>query len=398
MLGNGWWNPLPFKLFGKWDLRNYQQTGRPCVKAEIHILYKDGTTDRIITDETWKTAPGPIVKNNVYLGEHYDARKEKQSWNLSGSAKDWKNAVTVQGPAGALSVQMQPPIRITKIIKPIGIKEQGKDTFIVDMGQNFAGVARIKLRGPAVKKITLRYGEGLFSNGSINLMTTVATQIKKGGIKGGPGAPETAWQEDSYTLKGEGIEQWSPRFTFHGFRYVEITGWPGTPTINDIEGLRMNSDLESGGSFSCSNEMFNQLHNVIQWTFLSNVFSVQSDCPGREKMGYGADMVVSSGAYLYNYDMANFYSKAIKDFANEQQADGGITEIAPFTGIADRGYGGDSGPLGWQLGFPFLQKQLYDQYGDKKIIADYYDAFIKQMNFLQSKAVDGLFHWDISDH
>jgi alpha-L-rhamnosidase len=115
-------------------------------------------------------------------------------------------------------------------------------------------------------------------------------------------------------------------------------------------------------------------------------------------MGYGADMVVSSGAYLYNYDMSNFYSKAVKDFANEQQTDGGITEIAPFTGIADRGYGGDSGPLGWQLGFSFLQKQLYDQYGDKKIIADYYRAFVKQMNFLQSKAVEGLFHWDISDH
>jgi alpha-L-rhamnosidase len=398
MLGNGWWNPLPFKFFGRWDLRNYQQTGRPCVKAEIYIRYKDGTTDRVVTDESWKTAPGPVVKNNVYLGEHYDARKEKENWNLSGSINDWKNSVIVEGPAGVLSAQMQPPIRITKIVKPIEIKEQGKDTFIVDMGQNFAGVARIKLKGPAGKKITLRYGEGLFPNGSINLMTTVATQIKKGGIKGGPGAPETAWQEDSYTLKGEGIEQWSPRFTFHGFRYVEITGWPGTPTLNDIEGLRMNSDLESNGSFSCSNQMFTQLHNAIQWTFLSNVFSVQSDCPGREKMGYGADMVVSSGAYLYNYDMTNFYTKAIRDFANEQQADGGITEIAPFTGIADRGYGGDSGPLGWQLGFSFLQKQLYDQYGDKKIIADYYRAFVKQMNFLQSKAVEGLFHWDISDH
>ena len=398
MLGNGWWNPLPFKFFGRWDLRNYQQTGRPCVKAEIHIKYTDGSTEQIVTDETWKTVPGPVVKNNVYLGEHYDARKEIQNWNLSASTQSWKNAVIVEGPAGELSPQMQPAIKITRIVKPIGISQPAKDTFIVDMGQNFAGVARIKIKGTAGKKITLRYGEGVFPNGSINLMTTVATQIKKGSIKGGPGAPETAWQEDSYTLKGIGVEQWSPRFTFHGFRYVEITGWPGTPTINDVEGLRMNSDLEQDGSFSCSNEMFNQLHNVNQWTFLSNVFSVQSDCPGREKMGYGADLVVSSGAYLYNYNMTGFYNKAVTDFANEQQADGGITEIAPFTGIADRGYGGDSGPLGWQLAFPFLQKKLYDQYGDKKIIETYYEAFMKQMSFLQSKAVEGLFHWDISDH
>ncbi len=398
MLGNGWWNPLPFKLFGRWDLRNYQETGRPCLKAEIHLRYTDGSVDRIITDESWNTSPGPVVKNNVYLGEHYDARKEKQNWNTAANAKGWKKAEIAQGPSGRLSVQMQPAIKVTKIVRPVSVTQPSKDTFIVDMGQNFAGVAKLHVKGPAGKKITLRYGEGIFSNGSINLMTAVATQIKKGGIKGGPGAPETAWQEDSYTLKGEGTEQWAPRFTFHGFRYIEITGWPGTPTINDIEGLRMNSDLEVNGNFSCSNEMFNQLHDVIQWTFLSNVFSVQSDCPGREKMGYGADLVVASGAYLYNYNMASFYTKAVQDFANDQQPDGGVTEIAPFTGIADRGYGGNSGPLGWQLAFPFLQKQLYDQYGDKKIIAEQYNAFRKQMDFLQQKAIGDLFYWDISDH
>ncbi len=293
---------------------------------------------------------------------------------------------------------MQPAIKITRVVKPIHITEPKSDTFIVDMGQNFAGVARIKVKGTAGTKITLRYGEDVYKDGTLNYMTTVCTQLKKGGLKGGPGAPETAWQEDSYTLKGEGIETWAPRFTFHGFRYVEIAGWPGKPTIEDIEGLRMNADLQNNGTFSCSNEMFNKLHENIQWTFLSNVFSVQSDCPGREKMGYGADMVVSSNAFLYNYDMSNFYSKAVHDYANEQQPDGGITEIAPYTGIADLGYDGESGPLGWELAFPYLQKQLYDFYGDKHIIEDAYDAFTKQINFLQSKAKENLFYWDISDH
>jgi alpha-L-rhamnosidase len=229
-------------------------------------------------------------------------------------------------------------------------------------------------------------------------MTTVSTQIKKGGLKGGPGAPETAWQEDDYILKGDGEEVWNPRFTFHGYRYVEITGWPGKPTPDDIEGLRMNADLQSNGTFECSNEMFNQLHTIIQWTFLSNVFSVQSDCPGREKMGYGADMVVSANAFQYNYNMANFYSKAVKDFANEQQPDGGITEIAPYTGIADQGYGGESGPIGWELAFPYLQKQLYEFYGDKRIIEKNYDAFIKQIEFLHSKSKNNFFYWGITDH
>jgi len=399
MLGNGWWNPLPFKFFGKWDLRDYQQTGRPCVKAELHIRYADGSMEKIITDENWLTSPGPVTQNNVYLGETYDARLEQKNWNTRGANRSlWKKAKLTEGPAGILVPQMLPPIRITKILKPVKITEAGKDTFIVDMGQNFAGVARIKVKATPGTKINLRYGEDLFKDGRLNYLTTVATQIKKGIIKGGPGAPETAWQEDSYILKGEGTESWSPRFTFHGFRYVEITGWPGRPGPDDVEGLRMNSDVTPVGSFACSNNDFNKLHEAIQWTFLSNIFSVQSDCPAREKMGYGGDMVATANAFMYNYDMAQFYRKTVQDFSNEQRPEGGITEIAPFTGIADKGYGDGSGPLGWQLAFPFLQKKLYEFYGDKKIIADNYPAFTRQMNFLESKADQGLFHWDISDH
>jgi len=399
MLGNGWWNPLPFKIFGRWDLREHQQTGRPCVKAEIHLTYDDGSKDVIVSNASWLTAPGPVVRNNVYLGEHYDARLEQKNWNTANEKiSEWKTSSVVPGPSGILTSQLQPPIRVTKILEPVAITQPAPDTFIVDFGQNFAGVVQLKVKGRAGQKITLRLGEGLFKDGSINLMTAVATQIKKGGIRGGPGAPETAWQEDSYMLKGQGVETWAPRFTFHGFRYVEVTGWPGKPKLSDFEGLRMNSDLPLNGTFSCSNEMFTKLHDVIQWTFLSNVFSVQSDCPGREKMGYGADMVVSSNAFIYNYDMRNFYRKAVRDFANEQRPGGGITEIAPSTGIDDLGNGDGSGPLGWQLGFTFLQKQLYDFYGDERVIAEHYEAVKKQIAFLKSKEIYGLFHWDISDH
>ena len=399
MLGSGWWNPLPFKFFGHWDLRNYQQTGRPCVKAELHLRYTEGTAETIATDESWKAAPGPITQNNVYIGEHYDARLEQKNWsNANEEQAAWKNAVAVPGPDGALAAQMQPPIRVTKHVIPISIREYKPGVFIADMGQNFAGIAGITVKGAAGTRIILRYGETLFEDGSVNLMTTAATQIKKGGIKAPAGAPESLWQEDNYILKGTGTEKWHPRFTFHGFRYVEITGWPGTPTVNDIEGLRMNSDFAGNGSFACSDTNFNRLHDVIQWTFLSNVFSVQSDCPGREKMGYGADIAVTANAYMYNYNMANFYTKTIRDFANEQQADGGITEIAPFTGIADRGYGGDSGPLGWEIAFPYVQKQLYDMYGDTRIIENNYEAFKRQMSFLESKARENIFFWDIGDH
>ncbi len=395
ILGNGWYNPLPIKLFGRFNLREVQQTGRPCVKAQVLVKYADGSDEIIATDESWQTAPGPVVRNNVYLGEAYDARLEKPFTDKDG----WKNAVIAKGPDGRLAAQMQPPIRVTKRVQPVSITEAGKDTFIVDMGQNFAGVTRIKPKGEAGTHISLRYGEAIHPNGSLNWLTTAAGQIKEiWNLSGGPGAPKNAWQKDEYILKGGGIEEWHPRFTFHGFRYVEIAGWPGKPTIKDIEGLRMNSDVDQQGSFACSNELFNQLHKVIQWTFLSNIFSVQSDCPAREKMGYGADIVATAGAYIHNYNMANFYKKAIQDFANDQQPDGALTEIAPYTGIADRGYGGQSGPLGWQLAFCYLQKQLYDYYGDKRIIRQQYPAFKKQMDFLQKNAAQGLYHWDIGDH
>jgi len=395
MLGNGWYNPLPLRLFGRFNLRDVQQTGRPCVKAQIFIRYTDGSTDIIASNDSWQTAKGPVLRNNVYLGERYDARLEKSFISKEG----WNNARVVEGPGGKLSAQMQPPIRVTNIVKPIAISEKGKDTFIVDMGQNFAGVARIRVNGPEGARIIMRYGEDTFATGSLNYMTTVAGHIKEiWNLKGGPGAPKTAWQQDDYILKGGAEEKWNSRFTFHGFRYIEITGWPGKPALGDIEGLRMNTDLEQNGAFLCSNELFNKLHDVIQWTFLSNIFSVQSDCPAREKMGYGADIVVTAEAYMQNYDMGHFYSKTIQDFANDQQPDGGITEIAPYTGIADRGYGGQSGPLGWQLAFPFLQKQLYDYYGDIRIIALHYNSVKKQMDFLQAKAIEGLFHWDIGDH
>ena len=399
MLGNGWWNPLPIKLFGRWDIREYQQTGRPCVIAEIRIRYTDGSEDVLPTDESWQTTEGPVMQNSVYLGEHYDARKEINGWDTGTAGKaTWKNARKADGPSGTMTVQMQPAVKIIDVLKPVKVTNPRPDTFIVDMGVNFAGVARIRVKGPAGKTIRLRYGEDIFKDGTLNYSTSVMTQIRKGGIKGGPGAPETAWQEDRYTLKGKGTEVWNPRFTFHGFRYVEVTGWPGKPTLADFEGLVLSADLEEDGTFSCSNEMFNEIQEVTKRTFRSNVFSVQSDCPAREKLGYGADIVVVANAFIYNYDMANFYRKAVRDFANDQQPDGGITETAPFVGIADRGYGGYSGPLGWQLAYPFVQEQLYDFYGDKQIIEENYEGLTKQMDFLKSKAVDGLFHWDIGDH
>jgi alpha-L-rhamnosidase len=391
VLGNGWYNPLPLKMWGRLNLRNHLTVGQPCFIAQLRITCTDGSHETISTDESWQTASSPILRNNIYLGEHYDARKE---------LSDWKPAVKITPPSGKLTVQMQPPIRITKVIKPVRMTEVRPGTFIFDMGQNLAGVVRIKVKGEKGTTIHLRYGEDIYSDGSLNVMTSVAGQIKNVWNAGWnkPGQPPIAWQEDSYTLKGEGMETWSPSFTFHGFRYVEITGFPGHPTLDTVEALRMNSDLQRAGTFECSNPMLNKLDTVLDYTFLSNVFSVQSDCPAREKFGYGGDIVATAYTFCRFYDMGNFYRKAVTDFANDQRPLGGITETAPFNGIDDQGLGDNSGPIGWQLAFAFLQKALYDYYGDTRVIQQSYPALVRQIEFLRSKAEAHIIDHCINDH
>lgn len=347
-----------------------------------------------------KYQPGPVIRNSVYLGEQYDARQEQPGWDLPSTDlnefKGLRNAAIVHGPSGELTAQIQPPVKIIKLIRPVSMTEPRSGVYVFDMGQNFSGVARIHVRGPKGTRVVLRYGEDKYKNGNINVMTSVAGQIKNG--NGGPGAPRVAWQEDSYILKGKGSETWSPRFTFHGFRFVEVTGWPGKPTLPDIEGLRMSADVEQAGTFVSSNLMFNQLFKNIQWTFRNNMFSVQSDCPAREKFGYGGDLFCTCNAFMFDYNMADFYRKTLHDDINDQRPGGGFTETAPNVGIADSGPGDQSGPLGFQISFAYLTKQLYDFYGDKKLIAKNYDAFKRQVEFLRKTSGNYLSDADLGDH
>jgi alpha-L-rhamnosidase len=399
MLGNGFFNPLPMKIFKQ--LRDYLSIGRPCFIAQLKLSFTDGTEEWIVTDENWKTAAGPVLRNNVYLGEHYDARRELTGWDNAGfDDSRWSSPVKAVPPSGTLTAQMQPPIRVTKVLNPVRMTETRPGEFVFDMGQNIAGVVRLKVQGARGTHVKIRYGEDVYSDGSLNVMTSVAGQQKKvwDADWSAPGQPPVAWQEDSYILKGEGEEVWSPRFTFHGFRYVEITGFPGRPGLDNVEALRINADLPRTGQFDCSSPLLQKLNTMLDYTFMSNVFSVQSDCPAREKFGYGGDIVATARTFCWFYDMTNFYRKALRDFAGDQRPLGGFTETAPFNGIADAGLGDNSGPIGWQLTFAFLQKQLYEYYGDIRIIQTYYPALRKQVEFLRTKAQNHIIDRCINDH
>jgi alpha-L-rhamnosidase len=400
MLGNGWYNPMPFKLFRTWNLRNTLTVGKPCVKAQIRITYANGSTETIGTDESWKCGDGPIMKNSVYLGELYDARLEQKGWNETGfDDGQWQKAKLDAGPKGVLLARYIPPVRATKILKPVKMTEPKPGVYLFDLGQNFAGVPRLKVKGPSGSTVTIRSGEDIHADGTLNYLTVIAGQLKAmWNLKGGPGCPNDPMMVNTYILKGDVEEVFTPEFTFSSFRYVEVTGFPGKPDLNTIEGLRMNTDLQETGSFECSNPMFNRIQEMTKWTFLSNVFSVQSDCPAREKLGYGADIVTTAEAFSYNFDMSNFYRKVVQDFVNDVRPNGGMSEIAPNIGINDQGMGGDTGSPGWQLAFPFGIKLLYDYYGDISTATKHYEVLKRQVDFMHSVTPDNIVQKCISDH
>ncbi len=400
MLGNGWYNTMPLYLFNRLNLRTVLTTGQPKCLVQLLVRFTDGTEEVIVSDDNWKAGKGPILMNSVYLGEKYDARLEQEGWDKPGFNDDnWTSAVKTDSPGGRLVIQNQPPIRITRIIKPVAITEPEKGVFIVDMGQNFAGCARIKVNGPAGTKVQLRYGELLHEDGTLNDLTTIACHIMEGWYyQQREGHPKNARQIDTYILKGTGEEVYNPRFTFHGFRYVEITGFPGKPTLETLEGLRMNSDLSDVSEFECSNTLFNKIQENAEWTFLSNVFSVESDCPGREKFGYGGDMFTACEAYISNYDMSGFYTKAVRDFQDDQHPSGGMPECAPYNGINDAGLTEDTGPIGWMIAHPFLQDRLYRYYGDTRLLAEQYESTVRLIEFIREQAPDYIIEKGIGDH
>ncbi len=400
MLGNGFYDPLPLRMWGHLNLREHLAIGSPRALLQIEIAYRDGTRQTVVTDRTWKTSEGPIRKNSVYLGEEYDAQREQPGWDLPGFADaHWKSAAPVAAPGGVLTAQFAPPIRATRRFAPQHVSQQKPGIFIFDLGRNFAGWARLRVEGGAQgTRVTMRYGELLTPDGRLNPMTSVAGQIKGRRAPPGSQAPSTAVQTDVYVCKGAGAETYTPRFTFHGFRYVEVTGYPGRPPASAIEGIGLNSDIEKVGAFACSNPLLEQIDAAFENTFLSNVFSVQSDCPHREKFGYGGDIVATSDTAMLNFDMARFYEKSVLDLADSMRPNGGFTETSPFVGIADAGLGEGAGPVEWGTAHPQLVWQRYIFYGDRKTLREQYPKAQRWLALLRKKAADGILDNGISDH
>ncbi len=395
-LGNGWYNPLPLRFWGHRNIRGSLPVGRPRAIAMLVIEHADGTTTTVATGEGWKTGTGATVFNNLYLGEVRDARLAVPGWDKAGfDDSAWKPARVTEHTLDVLQPIETPPVRTLEPIPAVAVTTPKPGTHIVDFGKNFTGVPEIKINAPAGTKVTLRFGELLHADGTLNVMTSVAGQIK--GKKkdseesvGGPGAPEIAWQQDVFISAGK-EEAYRPDFTFHAFRYMEVTGLPEAPDAADVRAFHTHSALPSASTFSCSNPLLNDIQEMCLRTFLANVVSVQSDCPHRERFGYGGDIAVTSETFLMNFDMAGFYAKTARDWADAARPDGRLTDTAPFVGI-------DYCGVGWAMAHPLLLEQLYIHYGDRSLLEEQVPVALKWLEGEAAARKDGLVVKGLGDH
>lgn len=365
ILGNLWWSSgLGWRgsvSYSKGPLRFFMQ---------LVVDYEDGTSETFVTDENWKVHDAPILKATLYNGEKYDARLEEEGWKeVKFDDSKWMSVAILDKEEGKLVAQQAPLIRIKKEIKPIHISSPSDSVYIVDMGQNFAGWARLKVQGEAGTKIKMRFAETLKPDGNVftdNLRRAEAT--------------------DEYILKGGGIEEWQPDFTYHGFRYIEVTGFPGEPGLDAFTGLVVHSDAPVTGEFSCSNELINKIQENITWGQASNMYSVPTDCPQRdERLGWMGDAQAFAATASYNMDMINFFNKWMYDITDGQDDDGAVHDVNPVIVV-----NGPAAP-GWGDAVFVVPWVMYNFYGDKRILEENYEAIVAWVEYMRSKSEGDLY-------
>jgi alpha-L-rhamnosidase len=389
-LGNGFYNPLPLKMWGRINLRERLSVGKPRFIAKIRITLPNGKTEEIVSDSSWKYGYGPIIKNSVYLGTHYDANNEITAWSHANfDDTHWDNAMPADPPGGKLQKAFFPTIKINKKINPQKIYPTKNGKWIVDMGENFTGTYSVKLSGQKGDKITFRFGERIYQDGTLNPMTSVIGQIKKSGL-GGPGAPDVAWQTDSYIMGDENPIWFRPEFTYHAYRYMEIDGLKEKPKKDEIVGLSIHSAVDQKNHFTSSAPLLNEIQKTVRRTFLANLVGVQSDCPAREKFGYGGDLNATSASFIYNFDMQAFYKKTVYDWVDAIN-DSTFVDTAPSVGIQYCG-------ISWESAFLITQYQLYLYYNDLGFIKEMYPFNQQWMDKVARIHPEGIVHKGLSDH
>jgi alpha-L-rhamnosidase len=358
ILGDGWYSGK----VGWGDRQNYGD--RPQFLARLEITHTDGTRSEMVTDSSWVTAIGPILENDLQIGESYDARLELPGWSKPGyDAAKWLPVLPADDPKIEFTLSEAPPVRRLGEIRPDAprLVNDGHKRFY-DMKQNFTGRVRLSVTAPRGTTLTLRFAEILNPDGTLyttNLRSARAT--------------------DHYTCKGGGRETWEPRFTFHGFRYVEVMGSKEAKV--EITGVVLHSDTRPTGKFACSHPLLNQLQSNITWGQKSNFLEIPTDCPQRdERLGWTGDAQVFIRTAAFNMEVRGFFHKWMRDLRDAQREDGGIPPYAPSVPFWDA----DGGPA-WSDATIICPWTIYLCYGDRKILEEHYDSMVRYFTFLEKK-------------
>lgn len=382
ILGTGWFDVHDVATW-HFDTSPWRQRPRARVLLVVRDLH--GVSLHVVSDDSWMATAGPILRDGIYTGEVYDARLEMPNWNTATyDASRWRRALLVDAPNGELVPVSCPPVRITDTVIPVRMTEPRPGVFLFDMGQSFAGHAQLRVRADSGHVITVRYGEMLDVQGSLDtheldkyMMTTI---------------PRQPFQQDTYICKGGDAEEvWEQRFSYAGFRYVEVANYPGRPTFDSIRGRVAHADLRNAGEFRCSSEITNAIQQATLWSYLSNAQSHPTDCPQREKNGWTADAALAVDCGLLNFQSEAFYRKWLRDFADAQGADGRIPVIIPTSGWGDgRSWPGNICPP-WDVSYVIIAWTVYRFTGDASVLAEHVESLKRYLDyFLGFRSSSGL--------
>lgn len=369
ILGNGRYYSPRSEVYA--SMTNF---GYPKLLLHLRIEHTDGSTSEVVSDNSWRmTTNGPIIANNEYDGEEYDARKEMPGWSKPGfDDSHFLAAENADIPPGELVPEPMKPIRVTQTLQPIAITEPTPGVYIVDMGQNMVGWCRIRVSGPTGTAVKLRHAETLAPDGQLYLANIRGAKVT-----------------DIYTLRGDGVEQWEPRFTYHGFRFVEVTGWPGELTLDDIDGRVVHDDVTRIGHFECSHPLLNQIFQNVVWSTRGNYRSTPTDCPQRdERQGWLGDRAEVSRGETYIYDNVALYAKWLQDMEDSQKPTGSVPDVCPahWPIYSDN--------VTWPSSTVIIPNTLYTQFGDRQIVADHYESAKRWIDYMLTFAKDGILDRD----
>ncbi len=367
LLGNGWY-------CGHIGNGGFQSWGKkPGLFAQLEVTGNDFSRQAIVTDASWKVCASPTLSSDLMMGEVYDARQELEHWNELGlDDSTWPNAVVMEIPTVKLCGQVDGMVDLSELRQPVSLKQVQPGVWIYDFGQNIVGVPELKVKGDAGTKVMLRFGEMLNPDGTLytaNLRNAKATDV--------------------YICKGaDKLETWMPRFAYHGFRYAELTGFPGQPTTDTLQAVVLGTDFTRTGTIDCWAPLVKQLQDNIVWGMRGNFFSVPTDCPQRdERMGWMGDAGIFVRTAAYNGDVAAFFTKWLVDVDDAQLPDGEFVDVAP----SPRGRGhGNGGVPGWGDAGVICPWTMYQFYGDKRILQEHLPAMARWVDWCSVHSTNGI--------